>query len=118
MKVQRGDIVLITLPFAQGDGSKLRPALVVQNDASNARMANTIVAAITRNVSRVHLPTQTLIDPNTLAGKQSGLLAVSAITCENLFTVNHNLIHRFIGKASTELMQQVNDCLKSALDIA
>ena len=62
MSIRRGEVVLIDMPFAQGGGSKVRPALVVQSDNNNGRMANTIVAAITRNVSRVHEPTQLLID--------------------------------------------------------
>jgi mRNA-degrading endonuclease toxin of MazEF toxin-antitoxin module len=49
MKVKRGDVVLLSMPFAQGGGSKIRPAVVVQNDRNNARLGNTIVAAITRN---------------------------------------------------------------------
>jgi mRNA interferase MazF len=117
MKVRRGEIVLVTLPFSQGGGSKLRPDLVVQNDTANARMTNTIVVAITRNVSRVSQKTQLLIDPETLEGKASGLIAPSAITCENLFTVGQNLIQRAIGKVSKDVMLQVNDCLKVALEI-
>ena len=118
MNVRRGDIVLVTLPFSQGSGSKLRPALVVQNDTANARITNTIVVAITRNVSRVHLGTQLLIDPGTPEGKSSGLIAASAITCENVFTVGQNLIQRVIGRADGSYIRAVNDCLKTALEIA
>jgi hypothetical protein len=32
VKVKRGDVVLLSMPFAQGGGSKIRPAVVVQND--------------------------------------------------------------------------------------
>lgn len=117
MKVRRGDIVLVTFPFSQGSGSKLRPALVVQNDAANARMTNTIVVAVTRNVGRVSQKTQLLIDPDTPSGKTSGLIAPSAITCENLFTVGQNLIQRVIGRVSKDVMLQVNDCLKAVLEI-
>jgi mRNA-degrading endonuclease toxin of MazEF toxin-antitoxin module len=48
MTVQRGDVVLAYYPFASGAGGSRRPVLVVQNDADNARLANTIVAQITR----------------------------------------------------------------------
>jgi len=49
MKVQRGDVILIDHPFSDGSGSKVRPALVVQSDARNALLTETIVALITRN---------------------------------------------------------------------
>jgi mRNA interferase MazF len=117
MKVKRGDIILLSMPFAQGSGAKIRPAVVVQNDRNNARLTNTIVAAITRTVSRADLPTQLLIDPATPAGKASGVLAVSAITCENLFTVGQNHIHRRIGRLPTDVMDKVTDCLRASPEI-
>src|SRR5271165_155738 len=85
--MKRGDIVLLDYPYADGSGSKVRPALVVQNDRDNQRLTNTIVALITKNVSRVHEPTQLLIDVSTPEGRQSGLNQTSAVTCGNLFTV-------------------------------
>ncbi|MBI4601574.1 MAG: type II toxin-antitoxin system PemK/MazF family toxin [Planctomycetes bacterium] len=111
----RRHIVLLAMPFAQGGGSKIRPALVVQADRNNARLTNTIVAAITRNTARVREPTQFLIDVATPAGQQSGLLATSAITCENLFTVSQQFIRRNIGRLPPHVLQQVDLCLKTAL---
>ena len=117
MSVQRGDVVLINLPFAQGGGSKVRPALVVQSDRNNARLTNTIIAVITRNVSRVGEPTQFLIDINTAAGKQSGLLATSAVTCENLFTADQQFILRTLGGLPPDAMAQVDACLRASLGL-
>src|SRR5260370_42102707 len=37
MNVQRGEVVLVDFPYAGGSGSKVRPALVIQNDRDNAR---------------------------------------------------------------------------------
>ena len=42
MNVQRGDIVLLDMPFAQGGGSKVRPGLVIQSYRNNSRLTNTI----------------------------------------------------------------------------
>ena len=44
--MKRGEIVLIDFPYTDGRSSKLRPALVVQNDVDNARLRDTIVAMI------------------------------------------------------------------------
>jgi mRNA interferase MazF len=105
------------MPFAQGGGSKIRPALVVQTDRNNTRLSNTVVAAITRTVSRVHEPTQLLIDVSTPAGQQAGRLANSALACENLFTVDQQFVLRTIGSLPTQTMRQVDDCLKAALGL-
>ena len=48
MTVKRGDVVLVPVPFTSGVGGKVRPALVVQTDHNNNRLADTIVAVITR----------------------------------------------------------------------
>jgi mRNA interferase MazF len=118
MKVNRGDVVLLDHPFSDRSGSKVRPVLVVQADARNALLTNTIVAMITRNLSRVGTdPTQLLIDISTPDGQRSGLNAISAVTCGNLFTVHEDLVRRKIGELSDALMQQVNDCLKRALEL-
>ncbi|MEX0714404.1 MAG: type II toxin-antitoxin system PemK/MazF family toxin [Pirellulales bacterium] len=113
----RGDIVLLDMPFAQGGGSKVRPALIVQSNRNNARISNTIVASITRNISRVHEPTQLVIDIATDAGQQSGLLATSAVTCENLFTVGRRFIQRTIGSLPKEIMLEIDSCLKESLGV-
>src|SRR5208283_5159486 len=81
--MKRGDVVLLDYPYADGSGSKVRPALIVQNDGDNQRLTNTIVALITKNVSRAHEPTQLLIDVSTPEGRPAGLNQTSAVTCGN-----------------------------------
>lgn len=117
MNVRRGDIVVVPFPFASGVGSKRRPALVIQNDLNNSRMANTILAAITTTTHRSGEPTQLLIDPSSSAARSSGLAFVSVISCENLMTFEQSRISRKLGALSPELLRQVDDCLKSALGI-
>jgi len=114
MSLQRGDVVLATLPFVTRPGSKLRPVLVVQNDTNNGRMQNTIVAFITTNLSRSHLPTQVSIDVSTPAGQQSGLIADSVVTCENLITIRQSQARK-IGSLPPDVMQQVDAALKVSL---
>lgn len=117
--MKRGDIVLLDYPYADGSGSKVRPALVVQNDRDNQRLTNTIVALITKNVSRVHEPTQTqlLIDVSTLEGRQSGLNQTSAVTCGNLFMMAQTKVRRVIGSLSPSTMAQIDACLRASLDL-
>ena len=69
MTLYRGDVVLVQFPFASGTTSKVRPALIVQNDRNNSRLTNTLVAAITTTTHRSGEPTQFLIELATPAGK-------------------------------------------------
>ncbi|MBX9789947.1 MAG: type II toxin-antitoxin system PemK/MazF family toxin [Pirellulales bacterium] len=119
MNVSRGDIVLVAFPFSSGRGGKLRPAVVVQADALNARVTNTVIAGITTTTKRVaRAATQVLVDPTAGEGAASGLLHISAITCENLYTVESAQITRKIGVASASIMLQVNEALKAALGVS
>ncbi|MFO0967856.1 MAG: type II toxin-antitoxin system PemK/MazF family toxin [Gemmataceae bacterium] len=116
MKLRRGDIVLLAFPFADGKGSKVRPAIVVQCDANNDRLRNTIVAMITSTTDRAaREPTQLLIDIATQAGKHTGLLHTSAIKCENVFTVEQSRIARTLGNLPETMMSRVDACLRAAL---
>lgn len=118
MKVQRGDVVLVNYPFASGAGSKVRPALVVQCDRNNARLDNTIIAQVT---SRTKLsrsePTQLFVEAASPAGRQAGLIGDSAISCENLYTVRQDSIIRRIGFLPSDMLDNIDNCLKASLDV-
>jgi mRNA interferase MazF len=117
MSVKRGDVILAFVPNVGSPGGKLRPALVVQSDHNNARLNETIIAAITSNTSRVHEATQLLIDVATADGRASGLLHSSAVRCERLHSIPQVDIRRVIGSLNTAQMQQIDACLKAALEI-
>lgn len=114
---RRGDIIVFSFPYSDGSGAKIRPALVVQNDADNQRLHNTVAAMITGNVSHAHEPTQLLIDPGTSDGRSSGLRGPSVVKCNVLVTVDQRTILRTLGRLPDSMMRQVDDCLKAALGI-
>jgi len=47
--MKRGDVVIVLFAFQDRPGQKIRPAVVVQSDAENRRLVNTILAMITGN---------------------------------------------------------------------
>jgi mRNA interferase MazF len=117
MNVRRGEIVLVDYPFAQGGGTKVRPALVIQNDRDNQRLLNTIVAQITSVTHRALERTQLLIQLATPAGKQSGLRQDSVVNCVNLLTLNKQKVLRVLGSLPRAAMSDVDECVKMALDL-
>ena len=118
MTCKRGDVVLVQFPFSDGSLGKMRPALVVQCDRNNNRLANTIIAMISTNLSLAGLePAQYLIDLNTVEGRRSGLVSTSVVKCENLFTIEQALVRRVIGNLSEASMARVDECLKASLGI-
>jgi mRNA interferase MazF len=116
MTVSRGDVVLVDYPFSDRTGSKVRPALVVQADSLNGRITDTILAAISRSTHRAST-TQLFIDISTPEGGRTGLRQNSMVQCENLLTYDQRLIVAKIGALPAPLSQQIDDCLKAALDL-
>ena len=112
-----GDVILVDFPFASGTAQKLRPAVVVQSDAYNRRLATTILAPITGNTKHANERTQVAVDPSTSVGAPTGLLKPSAIKCENLATVETRLVRRKIGVLPKALVEGLEIALKAALSI-
>lgn len=92
--------------------------LVVQNDTNNARMANTILAFITTNLTRASEATQVVVDVATSEGVPSGLNQTSVVSCENLITVAQADILRTIGRLPEPLMRRVDQALKVSLGLS
>lgn len=115
--MKRGEIVLVDFPYTDGRSSKMRPALVVQNDVDNVRLRDTIVAMITGNIRHAQERTHFLVDPATTEGATSGLHGPSCVLGRHLFTVRQSLITRSLGHLSEDVMQRVDEVLKVALGL-
>jgi mRNA interferase MazF len=115
--MKRGDVVVVPFPYQDKAGEKIRPAVVVQSDVENHRLANTILAMITGNLSDAGQPTTLLVDPATADGAGSGLNGPSLVKCYNLATVRKGRVLHVIGHLSDTLKPKLNDCLKAALEL-
>jgi mRNA interferase MazF len=114
MKVSRGDVVRVDWPFSDRTGSKVRPAIVVQADVLNGRIADTVLVLVSRTQRALGI-TEVLIDPTVET--QSGLRYTSAVSCNNLLTVDQDLVVQILGHLSTAAMQEIDNKLKTALDL-
>ena len=114
-RVRRSDVVIVGIDQGPNLPIKRRPAVVVQSDHNNARLANAIVAMITSNTRLATVePTQVLVDVTTADGKQTGLRHTSAVKCENLYTKLQGDMQK-IGTMSPILLQQIDTALKASL---
>lgn len=115
--IRRGDVIIVDFPYTSGSQSKIRPALVIQNDRDNARLLKTVVAMISGNTRRAGEATQLLVDPASTEGASSGLHGPSVVICVNLFTIEQGDVIRTIGSLSAASLPALDSCLKAALDI-
>jgi mRNA interferase MazF len=117
MNVQRGEVVLVDFPYTGSQGSKVRPAVVVQNDKDNGRLLNTIVAQITGTTHRAMQATQVLVELHSPDGAQAGIQFDSVVNCANLVTLDKKKVLRKIGSLTPAIMQRVGNALKAALEL-
>jgi mRNA interferase MazF len=94
LKVNQRDIVLINFPFSDLSGAKVRPALVISNQGYNTKSLDTVVLALTSNLSasnyKVFVSNQDL---------ESGRLPVdSAIRVDKPFSVLQSKILKVQAK--------------------
>lgn len=116
LTVKRGDFVIVDFRSVNPRFG-VRPALIIQNDVDNGRMANTIVAQVTSNTRRATEATQLLIDHQHPDWAASGLHQASVVNCSNIYTAEQKDVARIIGSLSDATMTQIDDCLKAALAI-
>jgi mRNA interferase MazF len=108
--MKRAEVVIVDFPFSDRTGSKVRPAVVVQVDALNQSRSDTILAIITSSSSRRQ--TEVFVDVSKVTG--TGLRFSSFIQCDTLVTLDQSLVLAVIGRLPNPVVQQVDDCLKTA----
>jgi mRNA interferase MazF len=111
--MKRGEVVLVDFPFSDGSGTKYRPALVVQADALNKTLKDTILATMTTS-SRA---SPASVEISLAENPRCGLHIPCAVRCENLHTVEQRLILGSSGYLSQQTMQKVDACLRATLKL-
>ncbi len=98
----KGDIVLITFPFTDLSGSKLRPAVVISDNSLDLT-----VCFITTQIQWQE-STDVLLLPNMVNGlKKQSLIRISKIS-----TLDRKLVKGLLGKLSKTELADLNQKLK------
>jgi mRNA interferase MazF len=114
--MRRGDVYLVDLDPAQGsEANKLRPAIIVSNDAAN-RVAQRgrgviTVVPVTSNVTRV-FPFQV-----RLPAGEGGLTVASKAQAEQVRSVDSARLVRRIGGLTAATLHRLDDALRTHLSL-
>jgi len=115
--MQRGDIVLVDLPQAAGTSGHeqigSRPALVVHDDATSAKLSVIMIVPITSTMAAQQFPHTLLVQPS----KQNGLSLPSVLLIFQLRAIDKKRIVKKIGAIEPALMVQVGDEIKKMLGL-
>jgi len=104
----KGDIVLITFPFTDLSGSKLRPAVILAD--SNLDIT---VCFITTQI-QWHESTDVLLSPSP----SNGLKKQSLIRTSKIATLDKTLAKGLLGKLSQNDLTDLNNKLKLLLQLS
>jgi len=111
---KRGDLYVLDWDPARGsEQAGRRPGLVVSNDIGNRLGATVVEAAVTARPPRRSYPVTVRVP----SAAQTGLNRDSSVLCAQLTTVSKDRLQRRIGAVPPELMREVDDALRAALDL-
>jgi mRNA interferase MazF len=92
--ISQREVVLLSFPFSDGRGSKVRPAIVMSNDSYNGRSEDFIAVPLTSNLRRKEFGI-----PLTNADMESGNLVVeSRAKVDRVFSVSQSLVRMKVGR--------------------
>ena len=111
-KIMRGEIYIADLdPVVGSEQGGERPVLVIQNNLGNKHSPTVIVLTITsRFHKKRHLPTHVPIESGDLSKNSIDL-------AEQVRTIDKSRLIHYVGRASRETMDFVDDALKVSMGV-
>lgn len=111
MNIMRGEVYYADLsPVIGSEQGGYRPVLVVQNNKGNKYSTTIIVAPVSSKTTKNPLPTHVLLELD-------GLQKKSVVLLEQLRTIDKKRIRERVGKVSDDIMIEINQAMKTSLDI-
>ena len=110
----RGEIWWANLPVPNGSIlGKRRPVLIIQSNEFNHSNINTVICtAITSNTALASLPGNLLLEKAI-----SGLDKTSTVNFSQIITVDKDDLTEQVSMLPKHILEKINDCLKTVLEI-
>jgi mRNA interferase MazF len=113
--LNRGDVVLVNVPYLDASQSVRRPALVVCEPKT---MLDVVIAGITSRIRNPLPATHYAITKAHPDWPSAGLKMDSAVRCDRLFTIERIEVHRVLGRLSPATLTEIDLRLKLALGLS
>jgi mRNA interferase MazF len=108
----RGQIVVVNIPFSDQSGAKLRPALVVSSERFHRALPDVIVVPVSSQLKYYQHPGAG--DRPLHHWKAVGLRYPSTARISNIVAVDKTLINRILGTLPADDIERVADGLRQA----
>ena len=114
----RGDVLLVNLPIpSSGAGHEQmgnRPAIAVQNDASDPRLSTTMIIPFTSSLGALRYPHTFRVDPS----QENGLDRPSVLLVFQLRAIDKMRIAGKIGRLEQHYLQRLDAEIRDLLSIS
>jgi mRNA interferase MazF len=106
--MKRGEVWWVNFDPALGsETQKIRPAVIMSNDASNKALSRVTVVPFTSNISRVY-PCNVLVDVGETTGK---------LMADQIMTADKSRLNKYIDVLSSDDMAKVEDTVRMHLGL-
>ena len=113
--MRQGDIVLINFPFSDRTSSKVRPALVISNDAHNDRDDDRLFVLISSNM-RVRSEADLLLGNDDPDFSSSGLKYPSVLRCSKLLYLDSTKLRtKRLGRLGHDWVERIADTISDVV---
>jgi mRNA interferase MazF len=100
---QRGEIVLVPVPFTDLTSNRRRPVIVISNDDYQKTTQDMIVVAMTSNPARV--PYSFVIDTHDL--ETGSLNRPGKVRVDKVYTLSQRLVAATFGKVKEHVLERI-----------
>jgi hypothetical protein len=114
-RVNKGDVVMVDVPYLDAQRSVLRPTVVL---CDTTQMLDVIIAAMSSRVRHPLPPGHYPIDQNHRDWMASGLRLESVVRCDRMFTIHDSQIRRTLGSLSQQTLDEIDKILKCIFRIS
>jgi mRNA interferase MazF len=112
---ERGQVIVVNVPFSTQTGAKPRPGVVVSAAAFHASLPDVIVCPVSSQPRHAERPGPG--DVPLRHWKAVGLRYPSAARVSNIVSVEKTLIKRVLGKLAADDLARLERALKAALGL-
>ena len=104
--IHRGEIYYADLsPVVGSEQGGYRPVIVLQNNKGNRYSTTVIIAPISSRLTKNPLPTHVMVDCSSL------------VLLEQIRTIDKQRIKEKVGMIDSQVMNLINQAIKTSLDI-
>lgn len=109
-----GDFILVPFPNSDLTSGKLRPALVLYEDANENEVT---IAYISSKIPLILSPCDVLVKKGTHSFEESGLMMNSVIKLNKIASIKSYLVAGLLGSADESLRAEVDGAIDICLKI-